>query len=59
MKNDYDEDYLNQQAEFERKHPVCPECGAYMSLQEETYGLTGPYKDRWYECCSCGYCMEA
>ena len=44
--------------EFDRRHPICPECGGRMFSQEEVYDLTRHFVDRWYECEDCGYCQS-
>lgn len=36
----------------------CPQCGAIMTPQSEYFDLDQHYEDKWYECFSCGYCME-
>ncbi|MSA16638.1 hypothetical protein GKG42_06965 [Lactonifactor sp. BIOML-A2] len=55
MKYEYEND---RQELFESQLKTCPECGSYMTEEEEDYGLNNYYKDKWYECPRCGYCLE-
>lgn len=55
---EYDGYLAGKEDEFERDHPLCPECNTYMQLQTESYTLTCKYVDEWYECPNCGYCIS-
>lgn len=41
--------------EWDRDHPVCPQCGSHMYSMSEQYNLDFPFEDVWLECLTCGY----
>lgn len=57
--DDIDNQYEAQIVEYDLSHPICPECGANMYKQKESYNIDWfHYEDIWYECPKCGHCTK-